>query len=779
MLAGCTVDELAGSKDDQIPVRLSVSQEATVTRAADGLYTNTTGFDGTESVEVFVNSSEKHATFTVGTPDGTHKSELTGTLYYPTTGDANLYAVYPSTSTESHTVKYDQTTPANYKASDLMYAKTTVAQEDKDDEQNLEFGHQLVKLKVVIVKAADVSQVTQVMMKNVKRKATVGLTSSALTLSDITSAIGETGTGANEDNILVSSSESSSTSAQTYTYAVVFPAQAWSGTDFIEVTADSKTLACQLTRAANEWTVGAEYTLTINVSAAALGATVNIDGWTDSNPSVTVNPVVNTSPNTYTVNGVSFKMIPVKGGDYTTIGGTSVTGTLSDYYIGETEVTQALWKAVMGSYHSVQTNDDLNPVQSVPYDAISNSGGFLDKLNMALIEQIPEGMQFQLPTEAQWEYAASGGIYTKGYQYAGSDTEGEVAWYIVNSGNSVHPVGKKLPNELGIYDMSGNCWEWCQDWFNATIETSQGTDYVNMVADGLQRHVFRGGSFGSAANVYDKVANRAGDLSQYGGGDALRAIGFRLVLASWATTLVELKTRMQAGKSCIDYIGWVITSDGYIFRSTYAALANSKTPIGIIAYIGDAGTVDSSAGASEYWGLALALNNLNATGEEIKWCVQDGKTNDEYEACIESSGTTYNTEMCGISNTALYIAGKSGHTHHVAAALANYNTNVPRPSGSSDWFIGTQSQMRLITRNMAMKAGVTSPSANVPYSSYSAVIDNAGGTGMSGGPYWCSSEYLYQTTKHWQADCRPGTDGGYGGINKNTAQRNARAIFAF
>ena len=71
MLAGCTVDELAGSKDGQIPVRLSVSQEATVTRAADGLYTNMTGFDGTESVEVFVNSSEKHATFTVGTPDGT------------------------------------------------------------------------------------------------------------------------------------------------------------------------------------------------------------------------------------------------------------------------------------------------------------------------------------------------------------------------------------------------------------------------------------------------------------------------------------------------------------------------------------------------------------------------------------------------------------------------------------------------------------------------------------------------------------------------------------
>ena len=291
MLAGCTADEQSWIESAQVPVQLSVSQETTVTRAEDGLYTATTGFSGSENVEVYVNSSDKHATFTVGTPDATtHQSSLTGTLYYPTTGDANLYAVYPASSTSSHTVNYDQTTAANYKASDLMYAKKTVTQANKASTQNLEFSHQLVKLKVIIIKAADVSQVTQVKMKNVKRKATVGLTASGLTLSGITSATGESGTGANADEILIAGSQTTSTSAVTYTFACVFPAQSWSNTDFIEVTADGKALACQLTR--SEWTAGAEYTLTINVNAAALGTSVSITGWSDSNPAVTVNPTV-------------------------------------------------------------------------------------------------------------------------------------------------------------------------------------------------------------------------------------------------------------------------------------------------------------------------------------------------------------------------------------------------------------------------------------------------------------------------------------------------------
>ena len=288
LLAGCTVDVQTERDDRQVPVRLSVSQEAAVTRASDGLYTASTGFDGTENVEVYVNNISTHATFSVGTPDATtKKSDLTGTLYYPTSGTINLFAVYPSTSTASHTVKYNQTSAANYKASDLMYAKTTVAQADKENTQNLAFEHQLVKLKVVIVKAADVSQVTQVVMNNVKRKATVSLSASALTLTGLTTATGDDATGG--DNILVSSGEESSINEETYTYAVVFPVQPWDGDEFITVTADEKSETCYLTK--NDFVAGNEYTLTLNVNAASLDNTVTIDNWTGTTGSCSVEPV--------------------------------------------------------------------------------------------------------------------------------------------------------------------------------------------------------------------------------------------------------------------------------------------------------------------------------------------------------------------------------------------------------------------------------------------------------------------------------------------------------
>lgn len=128
---------------------------------------------------------------------------------------------------------------------------------------------------------------------------------------------------------------------------------------------------------------------------------------------------------------------------------------LDSYYIGQTEVTQALWKAVMGSCHTRFTGDDL-PVEQVSwYDCQK----FIRKLNSLT------GKQFSLPTEAQWEIAARGGEMGKGYKYSGSDNISSVAWYEGNSESKTHPVGQKKPNELGLYGMSGNVWEWCNDWY--------------------------------------------------------------------------------------------------------------------------------------------------------------------------------------------------------------------------------------------------------------------------------------------------------------------------
>ena len=182
------------------------------------------------------------------------------------------------------------------------------------------------------------------------------------------------------------------------------------------------------------------------------------------------------SEQTFMVKGVEFKMIKVEGGTFS-MGATSEQGgdadddekpvhsvTLSDYYIGETEVTQELWEAVMGSNHSRFKGNNQRPVESVSWKDCQK---FIKELNRLT------GKKFRLPTEAEWEYAARGGKYSRGYKYSGSNNADEVAWYDSNSGSKTHPVKTKKDNELGLYDMSGNVWEWCNDWWGCYQSNSQ------------------------------------------------------------------------------------------------------------------------------------------------------------------------------------------------------------------------------------------------------------------------------------------------------------------
>lgn len=202
---------------------------------------------------------------------------------------------------------------------------------------------------------------------------------------------------------------------------------------------------------------------------------------------------------TFTVRGVSFGMVHVEGGKFVMGAKENEEGafsneepahevTLSDYWIGETPVTRALWRAVMGDIPSY-SNRMLHPVVYVTWIDCQK---FIKRINELT------GKKFHLPTEEQWEFAARGGNKSKGFNFAGSNEINDVAWYEANSEYKTHPVGKKHPNELGLYDMSGNVWEWCQDWFDTYYNYNLGQyKSTNPTTDSYG--VCRGGSSNSSA----------------------------------------------------------------------------------------------------------------------------------------------------------------------------------------------------------------------------------------------------------------------------------------
>ncbi len=227
----------------------------------------------------------------------------------------------------------------------------------------------------------------------------------------------------------------------------------------------------------------------------------------------------------FIVNGVPFTMIYVEGGTF--MMGTqeewcegnahehpSHSVTLDSFFIAETEVTQELWEVVMGSNPS-STKSIHHPVESVTWEDCQE---FIRKLNSQT------GKTFRLPTEAEWEYAARGGCKSKGYLFSGSDNLNEVGWYWGNIDLTTEDVATKMPNELDIYDMSGNVFEWCQDWFgdyNSRPQTNpQGPSEGSY-------HVCRGGCMclpGYCCRVTDRGLFQPNDTMK-------SCIGLRLALS--------------------------------------------------------------------------------------------------------------------------------------------------------------------------------------------------------------------------------------------------------
>lgn len=244
---------------------------------------------------------------------------------------------------------------------------------------------------------------------------------------------------------------------------------------------------------------------------AQLKDDVNDDGVVDMSDATTLidhvlNGVNNGSSHIFIAHNVMIEMVRVEGGTFT-MGATAEQAsdafsdelpthkvTLSPFLIGKYEVSQTLWLAVMGENPSVNTGINL-PVDNVTWNECQT---FITKLNELT------GKNFRLLTEAEWEYAARGGNKSKGYKYSGSNNLGDVSWYIDNSNNTSHAMGTKAPNELGIYDMTGNVMEWVSDWKGSY---SSGAQTNPTGPDSGTYRVNRGGSYGNVERL-SRITNR-------------------------------------------------------------------------------------------------------------------------------------------------------------------------------------------------------------------------------------------------------------------------------
>jgi len=230
---------------------------------------------------------------------------------------------------------------------------------------------------------------------------------------------------------------------------------------------------------------------------------------------------------TFVLNGIEINMVYVEGGTFTMgASGADLEAsddefpahvvTLSSYYICTTEVTQQLWRAVMGTNPSENSSNVLCPVEYVNWNMCQE---FITKLNTMT------GQNFRLPTEAEWEFAARGGNKSEGYLYSGSNVIADVAWYKSNSNDKTHPVASKAPNELGLYDMSGNVSEWCSDWYASYYDIDSSVDPTGGPQSWMGK-VYRGGSMVGVASACRVTKREKQSVS-----NKYRMLGLRLAMS--------------------------------------------------------------------------------------------------------------------------------------------------------------------------------------------------------------------------------------------------------
>ena len=477
------------------------------------------------------------------------RSAATVLVYYPYAAASGTLPETRVTNTgvngtgTTFSVQRDQTADAAYRLSDLMMGTGLAVRNSSASNAtagaSVNMRHLMAKIVVNVTAGQGIGSIKAVKMT--AGKPTVNITNTAsLTL-------GTTLSGTDFSAASPLTVYSNTAGERRATAACLVPPQTIAASaDLLLVETDLGTIVYRLSTTAKELASGQTYTLNLTPANTDLGQTVVLPEW---GAGVTVSRTDSQDKNLrFHVNGVPFNMAYVEGGSYNTLGGISCTGTLSDYWIGETEVTNELYKAVTGVQPGSKNTAANYPVSNVSYNTIMTAGtGFIAQLNTLCASQLPEGYSFALPSDAQWEFASRGGTRSQGFRYPGTDgtpfeatvgdngagtyyLSNEVAWNSGtkngqnsngSSGLTSHPVAMLKPNELGLYDMAGNEREIVADFATVSEGQDLGLDYRGPSGQACHRN-----------GCYDNSV--AWNLHQQRGiftyDQAYQQVGFRLAL---------------------------------------------------------------------------------------------------------------------------------------------------------------------------------------------------------------------------------------------------------
>ena len=428
--------------------------------------------------------------------------------YYPYASDKKV-----TNATTSFSVELDQSSDAGYKKSDLMYGTATILKSSGTGQ--LTFAHQMAKLIVTATAAAPITRITDIRIVGGKR--TVALTP---VTSGSTLALGVVSDELTDQPGGYVTMYKGGTAATAGTCVALLPPQTLNG-NLLEVVTDRGNVYYSVP-ANTAIASGRSYTVALAPTLAQIGTTTQVQMWALEDATSVAGQV--SESQVFTVGNATFQMNFVKGGDFTTLRGQSVTGRVSDFYMGQTEVTVGLWRAVEGR-NVVNANAQMKDVgDEYPMSNISHTDmvNFVNDLNARLATERPAGWRFAIPTEVQWEYAARGGQLSdpatrNSRTVPGNYALAEAAWYNGNSGPSggtwtaaagfgAHPVGTKKPNELGLYDMIGNVYDHIRDCGALPADKNLGVDYVGPSASSNCGGTFKHNA--SSANAQTAINSR-------------------------------------------------------------------------------------------------------------------------------------------------------------------------------------------------------------------------------------------------------------------------------